>query len=520
MAARSSSASLKPERILRITYKELNELAEKLEKHKEMKTKKKAEVVKLNEDCDLATYEKELGSSKNVDDASKQQKPPNLNSEEKAGKKDKKITGRKEDNVKEHKERKKKGKNRSSRQKAICKHSDDEGERKLDSDGEVVPIKKNDISSNLHKEKNENKAAKHEEDKEPKVRRDNLNMRPSRALAKNEKSFLSSDTTENVESSSHQDQGGDIVEKPRGIIKLPQGLAPQTDREIKKGDNLAKTVSFEKNNQADCGAIEKTCTEVHDSDYSRNLPKGQNRRTIESSQLLFDPKNPTRKPALERIAERQKAEGIVSRLQMLTLDKNGDEPVGRTLTLVDLTEKQIGHQPSDMQDIHDKSDIKTEKKIRQLNRQKAKQLIRQAAKPETELRNLLSRDFLKQSTYSSVKAKSTEIQDSYKAVITLDISFAVQNDTDHSLWKNAFYQIIESLRKSIRSFENLSGNEVSCLEETEEIYTKLLEFLDSGLVFYKELLQALQMAHKFDIEEIAVNQYKVQNFGRTVSNHS
>ena len=41
MAARSSSASLKPERILRITYKELNELAEKLEKHKEMKTKKK-----------------------------------------------------------------------------------------------------------------------------------------------------------------------------------------------------------------------------------------------------------------------------------------------------------------------------------------------------------------------------------------------------------------------------------------------------------------------------------------------
>lgn len=504
MAARSSSTSLKPTRILRITYKELSELAEKLEKENKKSPTKRADKSKLKEDDDLVSNEKEKSSSKtdavkNADVSSKQ-KSRKSKSEERTPKKNKERASPKEEKVKEHKDKKKKSRKSSSGSKTKRKQETDGGEPDENSDQEADDVEEKDNLRDHIKNKAGKKAAKCKEDKELKTG----NGDPIKRSIGNSVS--------------------EVAEKPRGILKLPQKLGLPTDHKVteERIDNLSKTVGFEKKNRDDCGIVEKRSTEVYDPEYSRNLSAGQHGRANKSTKLLYDPKNPARKPALEKIAERKKVEGIASRLQMLNLDKNDDEPAGKTLTLFDLsedkaTEKLVSHQTNDMQSARD---VKVEKKIRHLNRQKAQQLMKQAAKPETELRNLLSRDFLKSNTYSLIKAKSREIQDSYKAVITLDVSLAVQNDVDYSLWKNAFYQIIESLRKYIKSFEELSGNEVSFFEETEEVYTKLLEFVDCGLVFYKDMLEALQTTHKFDVENIVVHPHKVQHLGRTVSIHS
>ena len=544
MAARSSSTSLKPAHILRITYKELIGLAEKLERQKDDKQLNKKESQELKDNCDSTSKERlnispsgdavGVTVSKNVDGVSKNGSHKSK-VEQKTAKKNKEKTNRKEDRVKEQEERRKKSRKSSSRSRTKRKQTStaDNGDRHEGSDRDNDEEK--DVSGDIDKGSGTwigeqvNELTEGDEAAELRTRT-KVSSRVSevqqrQGAYRNERS--PHDTIiKSVESSSLEASVSDVAVnlKPRGIIKIPQGLGLQEDQNaITESETVAMTA---KNRfQADCVKDERKTRQTSDSDpeYSRSSSKGKNRRAVENSKLLFDPNNPTRKPALEKIAERQKAECIASRLQMLNLDKNEDESVGKVLTIGDLSgdvtiaEEQTGHHISDTQVTPEK--IKAEKKMRHLNRQKAQQLIKQAIKSETELRNLLRGNFLENDAFSFVKAKSKEIQDSYTAVVTLDVFLAVQKDVDHTLWKNAFYQVIESLRKYIRSFEDTSANEIPCLEETEEVYADLLEFLNDGLQFYKDLLEVLQSTHQFSVEDVIAHPHKVQYLGKTVSTH-
>ncbi|XP_078695034.1 telomerase-binding protein EST1A-like isoform X2 [Branchiostoma floridae x Branchiostoma belcheri] len=78
----------------------------------------------------------------------------------------------------------------------------------------------------------------------------------------------------------------------------------------------------------------------------------------------------------------------------------------------------------------------------------------------------------------------SKIQTCYEAVILQDPEFASKHNIDQTLWKNAFYNIIEAFR----------GHQM------EGGLHNVLALIDKGASFYTDLLQKLQRNHQFDLD--------------------
>jgi hypothetical protein len=98
-----------------------------------------------------------------------------------------------------------------------------------------------------------------------------------------------------------------------------------------------------------------------------------------------------------------------------------------------------------------------EKRLKALNRQRAQQLMKHCHHAETSLSNLLSKGITDKGSLNKVCTLSKEIRDSYQGVIMLDPGFANQQDVDQMLWRNAFYQVIETFRKYGKLFLGYSN---------------------------------------------------------------
>ncbi|CAL8282263.1 unnamed protein product [Arctogadus glacialis] len=80
----------------------------------------------------------------------------------------------------------------------------------------------------------------------------------------------------------------------------------------------------------------------------------------------------------------------------------------------------------------------------------------------------------------------------YQQVILTDIEFADQQSVDQALWKNVYHQVIERFRLHLKE----GGS-----EPAPEVRTLLLALLNQGAVFFDALLQKLQTAFHFKLED-------------------
>ena len=160
-------------------------------------------------------------------------------------------------------------------------------------------------------------------------------------------------------------------------------------------------------------------------------------------------------------------------------------------------------------------ETKAEKTLKSINQQRAQRLLKVVAPKGAQLIHLLSRGTLDKAAFAKICSLSKEIQDTYKGIMMLDIGLASQLEIDQNLWKSAFYKVIETLRKYGKLF--LGYEEKSDVLSPKEINNCLKEFLKDAETFYKSLLELLQKEHDFSIQDIVSQPRKAEKLGKNVS---
>ncbi|XP_067085005.1 telomerase-binding protein EST1A [Osmerus mordax] len=119
-------------------------------------------------------------------------------------------------------------------------------------------------------------------------------------------------------------------------------------------------------------------------------------------------------------------------------------------------------------------------------------LLRAADSQELQLSNLLSRDRLSPDGLDRMAQLRADLLTLYERVILTDIEFSDSQNLDQALWKNVFYQVIEHFRQLLKEPAADAG---------PHIRTMLLTLLDEGALFFDTLLQKLQAAFQFKLED-------------------
>ncbi|XP_072164045.1 telomerase-binding protein EST1A-like [Diadema setosum] len=125
-----------------------------------------------------------------------------------------------------------------------------------------------------------------------------------------------------------------------------------------------------------------------------------------------------------------------------------------------------------------------------LNRQSAQKLLKDAAKCEKDLSNVLGMSIVTKDSLQQLLAKQQELEQLYEGIILLDLDMCNQYNVEQALWKNSYYQVIEGLRKAIPAAE----------AQGENLKEDLLEFMQHGNTFYEGLLNKLQSTYGFQLE--------------------
>ncbi|XP_051973201.1 telomerase-binding protein EST1A-like isoform X1 [Xyrauchen texanus] len=119
-------------------------------------------------------------------------------------------------------------------------------------------------------------------------------------------------------------------------------------------------------------------------------------------------------------------------------------------------------------------------------------LLRLADSQELQLSNLLSRDRLSLEGLERMAQLRAELLTIYERVILTDIEFSDSQNLDQALWKNVFYQVIESFRQLLKDQTS---------DTSPNIKTMLMSILEEGTVFFDSLLQKLQTVFQFKLED-------------------
>ena len=271
------------------------------------------------------------------------------------------------------------------------------------------------------------------------------------------------------------ENSGDSV-KPRGIIRLPEGIDITNHDAAVKKQEPCMSHGLLNDNEADVIS-------------ARN---GMPNTEVNGNKLCD--------PVVQRNNDLdQEADEMSSR--------NGPSKTDSTSAKDALTESEQSLKQSQVK-----------KRLKALNRQKAQKLFKLVSQTESSLSNLLSRDILKKNDFTKIKALSKEVQELYKGIMMLDIGFAVQHDVDQTLWRNGFYQVIETFRKYGKLFLGYAVK--TEILAHEEINNCLKEFLQSAGTFYKCLLEALQKTHHFLVQDVVNQPRKAEQLGKNVSIHS
>ncbi len=448
--------------VLRITYDELVAYADELDKKEEKKNSKKKNQGKFEEN--------ESRPAKKLDkkDTTDVSKNTSLKKDE-IECKESNLTHRKDEKVqgktrKESKKEKKKLSGPKPNQKSSCYGEDNVNDRDKAtvSNGDKVNATK-DVGKHGGKSRKETDCTKDGEES------DNyeLDLRARTGVVLK----LSKGPVHSIEESPKDT-------KPRGIIKLPEGF------DFNGPDRSEEKEPFKTDTSSQERAIRKSSS---NRQYDQDYPENQG---LQSKEVHFSRENEEERKENYRAEERTQSK------------ENCKECVDNQ----DST--QENEQGSGSQ-------TKVEKKLKSLHHQKAQKLMRAVAQKEMMLSNFLSRDILDKAAFEKICTLSKEIQDAYKGIIMLDVGFAVQQDVDQNLWRNAFYKVIETFRKYGKLFLGYAGK-TEVLSQ-EEINNCLKKFLEDAETFYKGLLEFLQKAHEFSVQDVVNQPRKAENVGKNVS---
>lgn len=272
--------------------------------------------------------------------------------------------------------------------------------------------------------------------------------------------------------------------KPRGIIKLPEGFDISLHCHERSEDQESL--------KADAASQKRVINESSSSKL--NVPDHSNSHVLKNNEVYFKGEN-----------------------EEAGIDHYGEEET--ETDSAQTTENCI--ECAGIQDTPEKNEqgsvkqTQVEKKLKTLHQQKAQKLMRAVAQKEMLLSNLLSRDMLDRAAFEKVCTISKEIQDAYKGIIMLDISFSVQQEVDQNLWRNAFYKVIETFRKYGKLFLGYAGK--TQVLSPEEISNCLKKFLEDAETFYKGLLEFLQKGHGFSVQDVVNQPRKAEKLGKSVS---
>ncbi|XP_041657100.1 telomerase-binding protein EST1A [Cheilinus undulatus] len=119
-------------------------------------------------------------------------------------------------------------------------------------------------------------------------------------------------------------------------------------------------------------------------------------------------------------------------------------------------------------------------------------MLRAADAQELQLSNLLSRDRVSADGLDRMGQLRADLLGLYEQVILTDIEYSDSQNVDQALWKNVFYQVIERFRQLLKD---------PTYDNAPHIRNMLLTLLDEGALFFDALLQKLQTAYRFKLEE-------------------
>lgn len=442
--------------VLRITYDELVAYADELDKKEEKKNSKKKHQGKTEEN-DSKPAEKL--DKKDTTDVSKN------TSHKKDGleRKESNFIHRKDEEVqektrKESKKEKKKlsGSRPNRKSSSFGEDNVDDVDKAIVSNGDKVNAPK-DVGKHGEKSRKETKAAKDGEESDNVLK---LSKGPGHVTEESPKAA-----------------------KPRGIIKLPEGF------DFNSPDRSEEKESFKTDTSCQKRAVRKSSSNrLCDPDYPEN-------QGLQSKEAHFSRENEEGRKESCTAEEKTEAGIVQGNENCVECIDNQDSP-------------QENEQGSDSQ-------AKVEKKLKSLHHQKAQKLMRAVAQKEMMLSNLLSRDMLDKAAFEKICTLSKEIQDAYKGIIMLDVAFAVQQDVDQNLWRNAFYKVIETFRKYGKLFLGYAGK--TEVLSPEEISNCLKKFLEDAETFYKGLLDFLQKGHEFSVQDLVNQPRKAEKLGKNVS---
>ncbi|XP_078278820.1 telomerase-binding protein EST1A [Rhinoraja longicauda] len=133
-----------------------------------------------------------------------------------------------------------------------------------------------------------------------------------------------------------------------------------------------------------------------------------------------------------------------------------------------------------------------EQHVQTLQHQELGKLLRMADNQELQLSNLLSRDNVSKDGLERMALLRAEILLLNERCILTDIEYSDNQNVEQTMWKNAFYQVIEKFRQMLKEPSAVNG---------EEIRGKLLKLLDEGTNFFDSLLHKLQVTYQFKLED-------------------
>ncbi|XP_022110508.1 telomerase-binding protein EST1A-like [Acanthaster planci] len=117
----------------------------------------------------------------------------------------------------------------------------------------------------------------------------------------------------------------------------------------------------------------------------------------------------------------------------------------------------------------------------------AHRILQDTARYEHSINNAVSRRFHGEEGVQKIMKLSQELERMYEQVILTDLEMCNKHNIEQLLWKTAYYQVIEALRRQD-------------VEEPGTYKLYLEQLLDHGDDFYVSLLEKLQSAYSFRLE--------------------
>ncbi|CAH1802167.1 unnamed protein product, partial [Owenia fusiformis] len=119
--------------------------------------------------------------------------------------------------------------------------------------------------------------------------------------------------------------------------------------------------------------------------------------------------------------------------------------------------------------------------------EEARKLLHDALPLETQLSSLIARRLPSNITLDALLKLRLEVERRLELVILQDLDYSCKHNVDQLLWKSAYYQVIELMRKQVA-------------EHNEDMVKKhLVKLLEEGCFFYESLLRKLESCYKFDL---------------------